>query len=671
MLPVAVRQPTDAHPDTGRACPNCEHVLERHEGVRTGRGFVFGHQEIARLLIKVGEGMSLREASRELRIHLFKTCHPATGEHPFARIVAGDTSRQANLAVNYLDGFGLGILDALMPRQWPRVLILDSTALMATGYRSPSPADLAAGASPDDAHLVRNLKAGTILVAMDGSHHVVKPVLLQVQGGKDTESWKAMFATLEGAPEWVIADLDPAIARAVRETWPKAILFHSRHHIHELMRKRAIEDGIPERVLLETPIPLSRPFAWTGEKERRWGDHPLFEAMRVAQRGPDEWGAFKTAVGQYVPQERVALRSWMATNELLIVNQWRIALRHHRLPLSTGSLEGKIVEWLAPIKRRAGRWQNARRLNLVLGLITLRGRGEAREARYGKLVRAQFDRANNDSHLPADNTLPTETYRGKTRQMSWWRTFQDRGSSSLPRLVFESDRRSGRLATDAHSVWVKERLERLYGEEIDIRQRLGLLIPPKGRPKSPTAHAPVSLKGKFLRDFPDLLLEWDYDFNGDLDPMALRATSHERVVWRCLLNPDHVWDTQLADRTYSGSFCPFHMCTRVHPAESLAAYYPALARQWHPTKNAKRPDEVSYASGRDAEWICQLGHEWPASVYQRSRLKSECPECYRISQPEKSRAGAARRALVANELTEARIAQLPLSDSGSPTEKAG
>ncbi len=56
--PVAVRQPTEQHPDSGTACPTCEHVYGRHEGVRTGRGFVFGHAEIARLLLRVGEGMS-------------------------------------------------------------------------------------------------------------------------------------------------------------------------------------------------------------------------------------------------------------------------------------------------------------------------------------------------------------------------------------------------------------------------------------------------------------------------------------------------------------------------------------------------------------------------------------------------------------------------------------
>ena len=645
-LPVAIRQPTDAHPDAGRACPNCEHVLERHEGVRTGRGFVFGHQEIARLLIKIGEGSSLREASIELRQHVLKTSNRKPGERQFKRIWRGDASRQANLAVSYLDAYAIGVLEALLPRRWPRVLILDSTTLMATGYRSPNAVDLAGGASPDDERLVRNLKAGTILVAMDGSHHVVIPVLLGVQGGKDAESWKALFATLQGEPEWVIADLDPAIARAVRETWPKAILYHSRHHLEELMRKRAIEDGVEERVRLDEPVELRRPLAWTGGTERRWGDHPLFAAMKVAQRGPAEWAAFKAAVAEHVAPDRIALRSWIATNELLIERQWRIACDHGPIPLSTGSLEGKIGEWLAPIKRRAGRWQNARRLNLVLGLIALRGRGDAREARYAKLVRAEFDRSDNASHLPADNVLPIETYRGKIRQLSWWRTWQDRDEASLPRLVFESDRRTRRRAADEHLVWVKE--------------RLGLPIPPNGRPKNPKARGgPVSVKGRFLREFDDLMLEWDWDFNADLDPMTLRAGSHVAVAWRCLLNPDHVWETRLSDRIYHSSSCPFHMGNRVHPSESLAAYYPKLTAEWHPTRNDKRADEVTRASGYEAHWICGHGHEWEAVVYQRTLSKTECPECRRLSQPEKAMAGAARRKLVAGERTDAQVAALP------------
>lgn len=63
-LPVAVRQPTERHPDSGAGCPTCERRYARHEGVPTGRDFVFGHAEIARLFLRIGEGMSLRAASQ-------------------------------------------------------------------------------------------------------------------------------------------------------------------------------------------------------------------------------------------------------------------------------------------------------------------------------------------------------------------------------------------------------------------------------------------------------------------------------------------------------------------------------------------------------------------------------------------------------------------------------
>ena len=77
----------------------------------------------------------------------------------------------------------------------------------------------------------------------------------------------------------------------------------------------------------------------------------------------------------------------------------------------------------------------------------------------------------------------------------------------------------------------------------------------------------------------------------------------------CLLEPAHVWETKVADCTYRASGCPFHMGNRVHPAGSLPAYFPWLAREWHPTRNELRPDQVSRASAREAVWRCEPGHE--------------------------------------------------------------
>ena len=368
----------------------------------------------------------------------------------------------------------------------------------------------------------------------------------------------------------------------------------------------------------------------------------LHDALLGALRGPAEWAAFAALVGNHVPADRLALRSWIATNEPLIRRGWLIAERHPDVPRSTGALEGAIGEWLAPLRRRAGRFQNARRLDLVLGLITLRARGEAREARYAKIVRAEFLARGNRSHRPSENGLPVETYRGHERPMSWWRTWHDRDEASLPRLVREADQRWRRRAASDHAAAVRERLAARYAAEVDLRTRLGLPAPPSGRPSrtSPRTVAPV--RGRHLADYPDLLTEWAWDVNAELDPARLAAGSHERVAWRCLLDPAHVWETRVADRTYHDSACPYHMGNRVHPAESLAALYPWLALEWHPARNGLRPDEVTRASAREIVWRCEQGHEWTAAVYQRTLSGSGCPDCYRLTAAVRSRAGRRR-----------------------------
>lgn len=157
-LPVAVRQPTGRHPDSGTACPTCEHVYGRHEGVRTGRDFVFAQAEIARLFLRVGEGMSLRGASRDLRLSILR--QRGQGD------LASGPSRQANLAVNYLDAFAPAVVAALHPTRWPRVLVVDARTLFTRAYRPAAARATDGGAT--EARL-GTLKAGTILVALDGT----------------------------------------------------------------------------------------------------------------------------------------------------------------------------------------------------------------------------------------------------------------------------------------------------------------------------------------------------------------------------------------------------------------------------------------------------------------------------------------------------------------------
>ena len=60
---------------------------------------------------------------------------------------------------------------------------------------------------------------------------------------------------------------------------------------------------------------------------------------------------------------------------------------------------------------------------------------------------------------------------------------------------------------------------------------------------------------------------------------------------------------------------------------SLLSNNPVIASQWHPTKNGTlSPEDVTEKSGRRVWWVCTNGHEWEASVCNRTRGAS-CPEC--------------------------------------------
>jgi hypothetical protein len=54
--------------------------------------------------------------------------------------------------------------------------------------------------------------------------------------------------------------------------------------------------------------------------------------------------------------------------------------------------------------------------------------------------------------------------------------------------------------------------------------------------------------------------------------------------------------------------------------------FPELAKQWHPTKNERRPDNVTTFSDLQVHWVGPCGHEWKAMVKSRSRGRG-CPAC--------------------------------------------
>ena len=60
----------------------------------------------------------------------------------------------------------------------------------------------------------------------------------------------------------------------------------------------------------------------------------------------------------------------------------------------------------------------------------------------------------------------------------------------------------------------------------------------------------------------------------------------------------------------------------------LATLFPAVAAEWHPTKNGNlTPSQVVSGSHQTVWWRCSLGHEWRAEIVDRTRGTNGCPYC--------------------------------------------
>ena len=127
-------------------------------------------------------------------------------------------------------------------------------------------------------------------------------------------------------------------------------------------------------------------------------------------------------------------------------------------------------------------------------------------------------------------------------------------------------------------------------------------------------------------DRDELLAEWHPVRNGGLTPEAVSYGSRKKIWWRCARG--HEWQASVYTRTGGGSGCPVCAGKRISAGENdLAAQYPDIAAQWHPTKNhALTPDAVAANSHRKVWWLCEKGHEWQAIV--KSRVTGcGCPVC--------------------------------------------
>ena len=123
-----------------------------------------------------------------------------------------------------------------------------------------------------------------------------------------------------------------------------------------------------------------------------------------------------------------------------------------------------------------------------------------------------------------------------------------------------------------------------------------------------------------LTDFPNLLEELHPKESGRID-----FRSSQRCWWECP-KCDHEWQTSIGNRK-NGTGCPSCAGKVATPSNCLAVTHPALAAEWHPTKNTLTPSQVVAGSNKRIWWECKnCQGAWEVRVVERY-TGSGCPTC--------------------------------------------
>ena len=130
--------------------------------------------------------------------------------------------------------------------------------------------------------------------------------------------------------------------------------------------------------------------------------------------------------------------------------------------------------------------------------------------------------------------------------------------------------------------------------------------------------------------FPDLLSEWHPTKNSELSPDSVMASSGIIVWWQC--EKGHEWAISCGSRTgIKKSGCPYCKNKKLGTSNSLAALFPELAKEFHPTKNGLLTPNDIVAGGATLIWwqcLTNKNHTFKVSCSSRILKESGCRSCY-------------------------------------------
>ena len=131
--------------------------------------------------------------------------------------------------------------------------------------------------------------------------------------------------------------------------------------------------------------------------------------------------------------------------------------------------------------------------------------------------------------------------------------------------------------------------------------------------------------------YPQLLKEWNYEKNKNLDPNKVSSGTHTKVWWKCS-KCGYEWAATPKNRGNLNSGCL--VCSGkvvIKGINDLETLHPNLMEEWDYSENSKLPSQLKEHSDYLASWCCKkCGYRWKAKINERTRSDGKgtgCPLC--------------------------------------------
>jgi hypothetical protein len=124
--------------------------------------------------------------------------------------------------------------------------------------------------------------------------------------------------------------------------------------------------------------------------------------------------------------------------------------------------------------------------------------------------------------------------------------------------------------------------------------------------------------------FSEIAMQWHPE--NEMGPHEVAPRSNKKARWVC--SEGHEWTAVISTRVPPASLgCPVCAGQAIRSGiNDLYTLFPELRASWHPD-NKRSMHEVGPGSTYRARWICELGHEWEATLSNRTYNGRGCPFC--------------------------------------------